>query len=603
MASPSLQKTLQELDFNPEALREKYRLERDKRLREDANAQYQEVSGDFANYIEDPYVSKTIEREPLIDETEIVIIGGGFGGLITGARLREIGVKSLRIIEKGSDFGGTWYWNRYPGAMCDTEAYIYLPLCEELNFVPKEKYTRAPEILQHSHNIGVKYDLYSNACFQTEVTGLEWDEATERWIIRTDRNDEMRARFIVMSNGPLNRPKLPGIKGIQDYKGHTFHTSRWDYEYTGGGPDGNLEKLADKRVGIIGTGATAVQCIPHLGAGAKELFVFQRTPSSIDVRNNRPTDPEWATSLESGWQRKRMENFNTLTSGGIVEEDLVQDGWTEIIRNLISMANYRGKDTNWDEVPQLMELADFKKMEQIRSRVDSIVEDPATAEALKPWYRQFCKRPCFHDEYLPTFNRESVHLIDTDGKGVDRITEKGVVANGTEYEVDCIIFATGFEVGTEYTRRAGYDVIGKNKLKISEKWADGMRTLHGLHSHGFPNLFIMSNSQAGFTTNFPHAMDEQAKHIGYILTECAARNVDTIEATAEAEEAWVQEIVSLSRFNEDFLASCTPGYYNNEGKPNPKSIQNGSYGKGSNPYFKKMKIWREDGLLEGLDLN
>lgn len=590
----------EQLDFDAEVLREKYRQERDKRMRFDGNEQYQEVTGDFSNYMDDPYVEEVVDREPLRDEMDIIIVGGGFGGLITGARFREAGIENIRIIEKGGDFGGTWYWNRYPGAACDTESYIYLPLCEELNFVPKEKYTHAPEILAHSKNIGNHYNLYRDACFQTEVTGMVWDADISRWIVTTNRDDEMRARFVVMSNGPLNRPKLPGISGINTYTGHTFHTSRWDYEYTGGGPEGDLHKLADKRVGIIGTGATAVQCIPHLGRGAKELFVFQRTPSSVDVRANRPTDPEWAQSLQSGWQRERMENFNTLTSGGIVEEDLVQDGWTEIIRNLISMANYRGKDTDWSKVPYLMEIADFKKMNQIRDRVDSIVEDPETAEALKPWYRQFCKRPCFHDDYLPTFNRNNVHLIDTEGKGVRAITEQGIVANGEEFEVDCIIFATGFEVGTEYTRRAGYDVVGRDGLKLSEKWAEGMRTLHGLHSCGFPNLFIMSNGQAAFTTNFPHAMDNAARHMSYIIGKCFDERITSIEATQEAEDDWVAEIVSMSRYNEDFQVACTPGYYNNEGQPNPKSIQNGAYGKGSNPYFRKMQAWRDEGNMPGL---
>lgn len=591
-----------QLNFDPDALREKYRIERDKRLRADGNEQYQEVVGDFTRYVDDPYITETIDRKPLTDLTDVVIIGGGFGGLITGARLRESGVESIRMIEKGGDFGGTWYWNRYPGAACDIESYIYLPLCEELDFVPKEKYTHAPEILQHSKNIGEKYDLYANACFQTEVTAVEWDESALNWVIRTNRGDAMRARFVAMANGPINRPKLPAIDGISDYKGHTFHTSRWDYDYTGGGPEGDLHKLGDKRVAIIGTGATAVQCVPHLGEGAKALYVFQRTPSSIDVRNNRPTDPDWAASLEPGWQKERMENFNTLTSGGIVEKDLIQDGWTEIIRNLISMANYRGKDIDRKEIPKLMELADFQKMEQVRARAEEIVADPETAESLKPFYRQFCKRPCFHDEYLPTFNRPNVHLVDTEGKGVERITEKGIVANGQEYEVDCIVFATGFEIGTDYTRRAGYDMVGKGGVKLSEKWADGMRTLHGLHTHGFPNLFIISNGQAAFTTNFPHAMDESAKHISYIIGQCQNRNINTVDAELEAEDAWVEEIIRLSRISEAFQASCTPGYYNNEGKANPKSAQNSPYGKGPNPYFAKMQEWRDDGTMEGLAL-
>jgi len=590
------------LDFNPEALREKYRSERDKRRRDDGNAQYQEVAGDFTHYVDDPYIDKPIIRAPLEDEVDVIIVGGGFGGLITAARLRESGVKNIRIVEKGGDFGGTWYWNRYPGAACDVESYIYLPLCEELGFVPKEKYTHAPEILQHSRNIGEKYNLYDQACFQTEVTGMQWDESSALWIVKTNRGDAMKARFVAMSNGPLNRPKLPAIKGIDNYKGHTFHTSRWDYNYTGGGPEGDLKNLADKRVGIIGTGATAVQCVPHLGAAAKELFVFQRTPSSIDVRDNRQTDPEWAKSLKPGWQKERMENFNTLTSGGIADEDMVNDGWTEIIRNLASMVNFKDENIDWTEVPKLMEIADFQKMEQVRARAQEVVDDPATAESLKPYYRQFCKRPCFHDDYLPTFNRDSVHLIDTQGKGVEAITEKGIIANGVEYELDCIIFATGFEVGTEYTRRAGYDLTGREGVKLSEKWSEGIKTLHGLHTQGFPNMFIISNAQSGFTVNFPHAMDEQAKHISYIVDKCMSGNINTVEATQEAEDAWVEEVVGVSRFNQDFLESCTPGYYNNEGQPNPKSVQNGSYGAGSNAFFAKIRQWRDEGTMQGLDL-
>jgi cation diffusion facilitator CzcD-associated flavoprotein CzcO len=592
-----------DLDFDPDALREKYREERDKRLRADGNTQYVEIAGEFSHYVDDPYVTERIERAPITDFSDVVIIGGGFGGLIAGARLRDAGVEKIRIVEKGGDFGGTWYWNRYPGAACDTEAYIYLPLCEELGYVPQAKYAAAPEILEHSRAIARKYDLYRHACLQTQVTAAEWDEAAGSWIVRTDRGDALRARFLIVCNGPLNRPKLPGIPGITRYRGHTFHTSRWDYEYTGGGPEGNLHKLTDKRVGIIGTGATAVQCVPHLGAAAKELYVFQRTPSSVDVRANRPTDPAWAAELHAGWQRERMENFNTLTSGGVIEEDLVKDGWTEIIRNLISMANYRGTGIDRAEVPRLMELADFQKMEQIRARVDAIVEDPVTAAALKPWYRQFCKRPCFHDEYLPTFNRPNVHLIDTDGKGVDGLTERGVVANGVEYAVDCIVFASGFEVGTDYTRRAGYDMTGRNGLKLSDKWADGVRTLHGVHVNGFPNMFLMSNSQAAMTTNFPHAMDETARHMAWIIGACRRDGIRTVEATAEAEDAWVAEIVSLSRFNEAFLAACTPGYYNNEGQPSRRSIQNGSYGKGPNPYFRRIREWREAGGMAGLIQN
>ena len=592
--------TKEELGFDPDALREKYRTERDKRLRTDANEQYQEIKGEYAAFLTDPYIAHPTSRSPLTDDVEIAIIGGGFGGLIAGARLKELGFEDIRLIEKGGDFGGTWYWNRYPGAACDTEAYIYLPLLEELDYVPSQKYAHAPEILSHSQNIAKKYNLYENACLETEVTALNWDENASRWIIQTNRKDKFRARFVIMSNGPLHRPKLPGIQGINSFQGHTFHTSRWDYRYTGGDSNGGLNGLKNKRVAIIGTGATAVQCTPHVGEKAKQLYVFQRTPSSIDIRANRKTDPQWASQLKPGWQKERMENFNILCSGGVVQEDLVKDGWTEIIRNLISMANYRGENTNWDEVPKLMEIADFQKMEQIRNRAAELVNDPKTAESLKPYYRQFCKRPCFHDSYLQTFNRPSVELVDTNGKGVERITENGVVADGKEYEVDCIIFATGFEVGTSYVRRSGYDVTGTHGITLSEKWADGMRTLHGVMTNGFPNLFIISNSQAGFTTNFPHAMDETSQHIGYMLKQCEKEQLSSIEASKESEDKWVEEIIAVSRFASDFQESCTPGYYNNEGEPNPKSVQNGPYGKGSRPYFRITAAWREEGNMSGI---
>ena len=534
-----------DLGFDPDALRNKYRQERDKRLREDGNDQYLEVTGQFSHYIEDPYLDEVIERAPLTDEVEIAIIGGGFGGLLAGARLREAGQENIRMIEKGGEFGGTWYWNRYPGAACDIESYVYLPLLEETGYVPPKKYIDGADILEYSQLIAQKYDLYRDALFQTEVTEVLWDDDASRWEIRTNRGDAFKARFLVMSNGPLNRPKLPGIPGIDTYKGHTFHTSRWDYDYTGGDASGGLTGLADKRVGIIGTGATAVQCVPHLAEGARELFVFQRTPSSIDERNDRPTDMEWWNAQQPGWHQARMDNFNTLVSGGVAEKDLVNDGWTEIIRNLLLlMQTEKDSGLSMEQLMEKMELADFQKMESIRARVDAIVSDPNTAEHLKPYYRQFCKRPCFHDDYLPAFNRDNVTLVDTDGKGVERITEKGVVANGVEYELDCIVFGTGFEVGTDYQRRCGYEIHGKGGESLSEHWKDGARTFHGLHVHGFPNLFMMGHTQTGFTANYPHALNEQSKHIGYIINSCQAGNHSVVEASAEAEQAWVDTIVS-----------------------------------------------------------
>jgi len=594
-------------DFDAAAMRERYRIEREKRLRKDGNEQYIEVEGDFEHFVIDPYIESPIERKALTDEVEVVLIGGGFGGLQAGARLRDAGVEDIRIIEKGGDFGGTWYWNRYPGAQCDIESYIYLPLVEELGRIPSEKYAKAKEILAHARAIGEHYDLYRDALFQTEVTELRWDEEAERWIVSTNKGDAIRARYVSMANGPLHRPKLPGLPGIQNFKGHTFHTSRWDYEYTGGGPEGGLDKLADKRVAIIGTGATAIQCVPFVGETAKHLYVFQRTPSSVDLRENGPTDPEWAASLEPGWHRRRMENFNALVSGQPQAEDLVDDGWTDLIGKSMRLLREakQSKSEGGPSIGEIMEAANFEKMNEIRALVDETVEDSAVAEGLKPYYQMFCKRPCFNDEYLPTFNRPNVDLVDTDGQGVERITEKGLVVAGKEYEVDCIIFATGFEVGTGYARRAGYEIIGRDGQSLTDYWSKGVRTLHGLTSRGFPNCFIMSTSQGGFTANYPHMLAELSTHVASIIGHARAKGHTRIEVSQEAEDEWVETIIRNADSGLGGLGGkdCTPGYYNNEGQANPLQQQNSSYGGGSIRFFKLLEDWRATGEFEGLEFS
>ncbi|HEB87969.1 MAG TPA: NAD(P)/FAD-dependent oxidoreductase [Deltaproteobacteria bacterium] len=589
--------------FDPEALRRKYREERDKRLREDGNEQYIEVRGEFAHFLEDPYAEPGFEREPLFDEVEVLVIGGGFGGLLAGARLRQAGVEDIRILDPASDFGGTWYWNRYPGIACDIESYTYLPLLEEVGTMPRQKYADGREIREHSQAIARKFDLYRDACFQTRAEDLHWDEEEARWIVSTNRGDRMKAHYLCLATGPLNQPKLPGIPGVREFEGHSFHASRWDYHYTGGDSEGHLTGLRGKRVGIIGTGATAVQCVPHVGEWAEHLYVFQRTPSSIDVKNNPPTDPEWAASLEPGWHRHRVNNFNALVSGVPQAEDLVRDGWTDLVGKLVvGLQKSQSRDMSPEAIARAVELADFEKMEEIRARVDSIVRDPETAEALKPYYRQFCKRPCFHNEYLETFNRPNVTLVDTHGKGVERITKKGVVVDGHEYELDCLIYASGFEVGTDYCRRSGLELRGRHGRTLSEKWADGIRTLHGMHVHGFPNCYIMSIPQAGFTANYPHLLDEQATHIAYIIQKGIESGARRIEVSEKGEAEWVQKCIDKARDTGDFFENCTPGYYNNEGKTSELNAQNGFYGGGSIEFFQILEDWRNTGELPGMEL-
>lgn len=595
------------LDFDPDALRERYRQERDKRLRADGEAQYVEVAGQFARYAEeDPYADPSFTRAPLTDEVEVAIIGGGFSGLLAAARLREAGVNDFRIIEAGGDFGGTWYWNRYPGAQCDIESYCYLPLLEELGYIPKEKYSYVGEIFEHSQRIGQAYGLYDVTCFQTRVNQLSWDEGLKRWRIQTNRGDDMKARFVIMALGTASRAKLPGIPGIEEFEGHSFHTSRWDYGYTGGDTTGGLTGLSDKRVAVIGTGATAIQCIPYVGKYAQHLYVFQRTPSSVDLRGNKPTDDAWAQSLQPGWQRARRHNFADIVEGRPFTEDLVNDSWTDIFRNLasgIAAAMARGEKLTPQEAARRAELADFAKMNKIRARVDAVVTKPDAAEALKPWYRQFCKRPTFNDEFLPTFNRPNVTLVDVSAaKGVERITKTGVVANGVEHPVDCIIYASGFEISTAFRRRIGFEISGRDGLSLYDYYKDGFRTLHGHSSRNFPNWFYIGVGQNGLSVNMTAMFDDQAQHIAYIIKEAKARGAVTVEPTAEAEEAWVEVIRSVAIANRDFQNACTPGYYNNEGGERSGGLNGQTYTPGINKFNALLAEWRAQGDLAGLEL-
>ena len=577
-------------------LREKYLAERDKRLRPDGASQYVRLADEFD--IGDPFTPMT-KREPLTEHTTVVCIGGGFSGLVVGARLKEAGIEDVRIIDKAGDFGGTWYWNRYPGAQCDTTSYIYLPLLEETGHMPTEKYAHGPEILEHCQRIGKQYDLYDRALFHTEVVDLRWDESQSRWVIRTNRGDRLTARFVVMGIGPLHVPKLPAIPGIGEFRGHSFHTNRWDYDYTGD----SLEKLADKRVAIIGTGATSVQAVPQLSRACGELFVIQRTPSSVDARDNRPTDPEWFAEMATpGWQRRLLANFADVL-GGVAEQDMIHDGWTEIPGRLrAEMTALPAEERTMATRVKLAEQADYEKMDQIRSRVDAIVADHDTAQHLKAWYRRLCKRPCFHDEYLQSFNNPNTRLVDTDGRGVERITANGVVAGGREYEVDCVIYASGFEVNTDFTRRSGYEVTGRGGVTLTDQWADGMRTLHGMHTRGFPNAFVVQPSQgANLIANVPSNIVDSAATIAAIVGHATRDGHREVEVTSEAQQAWV-ELLLTAQPTALGGADCTPGYYNNEGQDRGSAGQLlVGYPQGPSAFFHYIEQWRATGAFEGLE--
>ena len=602
-------------DIDIDALREKYAQERAKRLRPEGADQYLELEGEFAEFYEiDPYTTVTA-RDPIVENAEVVILGGGFAGLLAGAYLKKAGVQGIRVIEMAGDFGGVWYWNRFPGIQCDNDAYCYIPMLEELGFMPSKKFADGAEIFQHCRNMGKHFGLYDGALFSTQVRELHWDDSAKRWRISTDRGDEIAARFVVMAQGSYNRPKLPGIPGIKEFRdagGHVFHSARWDYDYTGGDADGGLEKLADKRVALVGTGATGIQLVPHLGRDAKELFVFQRTPSSVDERANTPTDPDWAAALQPGWQEERKRNFHNWSPFvGVVfgEPDLVCDFWTELGRNLTARIAGSADPTavTIEQIMAFREEEDYKIMERLRRRIEAIVDDPDTAESLKPYYRFMCKRPCSSEQYLATFNRPNVTLVDVaESKGVERLTPRGIVANGIEYDVDCVIFASGFEISTEISRRYAIDrIVGRDGLSLFEYWKDRYQTLHGMTSRGFPNQFFMGFIQGGVSANTTAMFEQQAQHIAYIIAEAQNRGATTVEPSKDGQDAWVATVRELAIDNSAFELSCTPGYYNNEGRGG--AVGNGSflgdfYSPGFYAFDELIAQWRATGDLDGLEL-
>lgn len=574
-----------------EGLREKYLAERDRRVRAEGNDQYVAMDHPFIGDVEDPYVEAPIERAPISEDLDVVVVGGGFSGLLAATSLIKEGVRDVRIVEKGSDVGGTWYWNRYPGCRCDVEAYSYLPLIEDHGEMPSERYARAPEILDHARRIARQNGIYDKALLQTGVNGAAWDEARGRWIVTTDRGDELRARFICMASGILSRPKLPGIPGARDFKGHTFHTARWDYEYTKGDNTGGLTGLKDKRVAIIGTGASAVQAIPYLGEWCKQLYVVQRTPAAVDDRENSPTDPDWWNSQEPGWWERRALNFEGFVNSIPQEVDLIQDGWT---RNWGKMTEAMYKGSSPEEMARLRQEADYEKMEEMRQRIARIVKDPETAEALKPYFNWMCKRPLFVDGYFETYNRPNVKLIDTRGRGLDRITETGVVFDGVEYPVDCIIYASGFEVASPPDQTAGFDMRGIGGMTLAEYWSESRRSLHGMLVHNFPNMAIISGlKQSGITWNITFMNRRQAEHYAALVKRCLESGVN-FDVTNEAEQGWLDVLADKAVKDDTFLRECTPGYYNNEGKNQRDSIWLSNYGGGPFEYMDILKDWIAD---------
>jgi len=593
------------VSYDPASVRAKYLAERDKRL-VPGRADIRDLGHDerFKRYREDPFRPRA-ERAPVTDEVDALIVGGGIAGVLAGANLRQAGVERIRIVDLAGGIGGTWYWNQYPGVMCDVESYMYIPMLEEFGYIPTRRYASGEEIRRHLERIGERYDLVSGALWHTGVVRGEWDDEATRWRIHTDRGDEIVCRWYVLAVGILNLLKLPVIPGMEDFAGKSFHSSRWDYRYTGGGPDAPLTGLAGKSVALIGTGATGIQCVPPLAAAAEHLYVFQRTPSAVGVRGNRPTDPGFGAALEAGWQKARMDNFQAIMLGRSVDTDLVDDGWTRHYGPVHHPPRHEGMSVA-DYIRAGEEL-DFSIMEEHRRRVEEVVTDPAKAAILKPYYRYLCKRPCFHDEYLEAFNKPNVTLIDCPA-GVERVTPRGPVAGGREYPVDCIIYGTGFEPElTPLYRRAGHEIVGRGGVTLAEKWAPGAASLFGMMIRGFPNLFVMPapGQQAVVTVNYTQLAVLGGEFIGHTVGLLLKNQVAAFDVSAEAEEAWTQKIVDSFVDGSAVMAACTPSRINLEGHPELLNPRNGNYGRGLGDWFayrQRLEDWLADGRLEGLEL-
>lgn len=594
-------------DIDIPALQEKYRLERDRRVRPEGQAQYRPIDDlDQTASTADPYMPR-VEREELSEDIDVAVLGAGWSGIQAAYYLKKAGVRNVRVIDQAGDFGGVWYWNRYPGVQCDNDAYCYIPLLEETGHLPSRQFEDGWAIQEHFRRIANQFDLYDGALFHTLVQGLRWDEGLDRWHISTDRGDDIRARFVVMASGPLNRPKLPNVSGMEQFGGRMFHTARWDYDYTGGTPKAPLlDKLRGKRVALLGTGATSVQIVPHLGRYADQLYVIQRTPTSIDERRNPPTDKEWASRLQAGWQKERQANFHRGAIDGFVpgEADQVCDFWTEIGRNVAAKLEDLKDPPSIAQVMAMREAEDYLVMDRIRRRIEDIVDDKQTAEALKPWYRSLCKRPCSSNDYLQTFNQPHVKLLDVSAtQGLDRMTEKGVVVDGVEYEVDCLIVASGYEVTSDLRRRWGLQWIeGRDGVSLYDHWENGYETLHGMMTTGFPNQFFIGFYQGGFNATTTVTFGLQAEHIAYLIQQAQTRGATVVEPTVEAQNAWVRHVRETAFDLTDIQRECTPGYQNSEGEQNMRWYLGETYGPGFDAFEKLLGDWRENGAMAGLKL-
>ena len=485
--------------------------------------------------------ASSVTRSPTITELDAVIIGAGFSGMYMLRKLRdELGL-SVRVVEAGTGVGGTWYWNRYPGARCDSEAYVYCftfdkQLLQEWEWT--ERYPEQPEILRYLNHCAERFDLTRSIDFNQRVVETAYDEKNKRWTLRTDQGDTIHARFVIAAVGSLSATNVPKFKGLENFKGKAYHTSQWPHE----GVD-----FTGKRVAVIGTGATAVQAIPEISMQAKHLTVFQRTANFCVPARNGKVDPAKSKARKADYDnvvdRTRASFFGQ-------EHYFIPKSAKEVAPE----EREREFDRMWDQGGFAFWLGNYQDMffdqesndlcaDYLKRKIRKTVKDPAVAERLIPkGYAYGTKRQPLDSNYFETFNKDQVTLVDakTDG-GIEEVTPTGIRAGGKDYPLDIIVIATGFDAMTGPLKNL--NIKGRGGVSLTEEWRDGPQCYLGISVAGFPNLFTITGPQSpSVLTNMPAAIEQHVEWVADCIKHLRENKLATIEATHEAQDQWVQHV-------------------------------------------------------------
>jgi len=505
-------------------------------------------------------MADTKEQKQTVDA---VIVGAGFAGLYMLHRLRGLGL-SVHVFEAGKGVGGTWYWNRYPGARCDVESMDYsYSFSEELQqeWRWSERYSAQPEILRYINHVADRFDLRRDITFSTRVTSAVFDEATSRWDVRTDTGEQVGARFCIMATGCLSTAQVPSFKGRESFEGKWYHTGAWPHE----GVD-----FGGQRVGIIGTGSSAIQSIPIIARQAAHLHVFQRTPNFSVPAHNAPLDPEYERSVKANYADFRRQARESRI-GFVVErsdKSALEVSPEERVREYEKRWNRGGLGfaATYNDL-QISKDANDTAAEYFRAKIRSLVRDPAIGEALVPQhYPLGTKRLCVDTGYYETFNRDNVTLVDIRKSPIEEITPRGLRTRDGEYEFDSIVFATGFDAMTGALM--SIDLRGMGGKTIQQKWAEGPRTYLGLTIAGFPNLFMITGpGSPSVLSNMIVSIEQHVDWIADCITHLREQGKASIEATVEAENGWVEHVDEVGHMTLYPLADSWYMGANIPGKP------------------------------------